>query len=347
MIYLDTNAFYYASNIERVTSIDIDKLQNIVSKNSTAISSVTLFEFLTKYHHNLDKIHQGGKFICTNNIQISFNKYFEIPNGKLSLIQNISHITMSELKDLYNDILKIKIDTESRLTSIVAHLCFFSGVYFSTFSKVEKPSELAVELFMRINEEASKIALYKFMQEYEIGYNTTSCEKHIREQFYWLLEFLFEYFIPLIDRALLENDNTLINEFLRKDINWADLISQQLKKINKCPSSTAYLTKIARQYWNESSDDNLYEYMKKIVSPVNKMVPEKALQDYIYDIVYNCCTTNGAFYKNNILDAIIVCNLQNENKLITYDNGMIKHMERHKDSNKLYRDSLALINDLR
>ena len=56
MYILDTNAFYYAAGISMCT-YDIKKLQKFISENEIFISSTSLFEFFTKYRHDIDIIH--------------------------------------------------------------------------------------------------------------------------------------------------------------------------------------------------------------------------------------------------------------------------------------------------
>ena len=51
----------------------------------------------------------------------------------------------------------------------------------------------------------------------------------------------------------------------------------------------------------------------------------------------------AAFMKNDILDAIILCNIENEHQLITFDNGLLEHMRKYKENRPTYKSSLELI----
>ena len=62
MYVLDTNAFYYAAGIPERT-YNIAKLQKLIEENKVFISSTTLFEFLIKFHDDIDTIHKGGKYL--------------------------------------------------------------------------------------------------------------------------------------------------------------------------------------------------------------------------------------------------------------------------------------------
>ena len=47
-------------------------------------------------------------------------------------------------------------------------------------------------------------------------------------------------------------------------------------------------------------------------------------------MMVNILVHGAALWKNDLLDAIILCNLQEEHQLITYDKGVIKRMEQRK-----------------
>ena len=47
--------------------------------------------------------------------------------------------------------------------------------------------------------------------------------------------------------------------------------------------------------------------------------------------------------KNDILDAIILCNIEEEYELITFDNKMINHMKKYSKKRETYSNSLLTI----
>lgn len=76
MLFLDTNAFYYATNLSSNNYVNNKKLREFIIGNEVAISSVSFFEFLVKYRNSIDTIHLGCDFLSENNIKIMYNKYF-------------------------------------------------------------------------------------------------------------------------------------------------------------------------------------------------------------------------------------------------------------------------------
>lgn len=64
-------------------------------------------------------------------------------------------------------------------------------------------------------------------------------------------------------------------------------------------------------------------------------------------MMVNILVHGAALWKNDLLDAIILCNLQEDHQLITYDNGVIKRMEQRKSEYTKYGESLAIITQLK
>ena len=59
-----------------------------------------------------------------------------------------------------------------------------------------------------------------------------------------------------------------------------------------------------------------------------------------------CCLEGGAFWKNDILDAVILCHVDEENRLVTFDEGVKQHMKKHQEKRVSYNESLKLIESL-
>ena len=78
----------------------------------------------------------------------------------------------------------------------------------------------------------------------------------------------------------------------------------------------------------------------------DKKVAFPALQDYFYDTLVNILVHGGALYKNDLLDAIILCNTQDQHQLITYDCGVINRMRKRENENNVYKNSLLTIKKL-
>lgn len=342
MLYLDTNAFYYAAGIS-ATNINLPGLLKLISKNEACISVVSLHEFLVKFRNDIGVIKKGLQFLADHHIKTAYNKFFPKP-------ENLEYINvdMSEcdLNNFVQSILQEKIDVESRFASIIFTSCFFSGAAFSATKNIDSGmTDLATEVVWRAVTVVSTGNVDVFRQIFADGYATDDCENYVRYAFQDLLALYFQALIPICEAVKDTKDDVTVDEFMGL-YNWNDLSDRLSRKMAKSDTALGYLSKIARSYWRESGDTHLIKYLRNFAKSICKVISDAALQEYIVDIVEGCCLQGGAFWKNDILDALILCNCLGENEIVSFDKGAIKHMEKHRSDRKIYDESLRLIHTL-
>ena len=187
-----------------------------------------------------------------------------------------------------------------------------------------------------------------FVEIFTEGYGTDDCENYVRNCFYNLLAFELEKGIPFIERAKLIGDNDEIpniDEWISSEDYSHD--TEKLNNKMKTRTSTDFLQRLAVNYWKNNNDPELKTYIQKIKAIFDKRVKFVALQDYFYDTLVGIMTKGAALWKNDFLDALILCNIQDQHILITYDNGVIKRMERRKVEYPKYQESISIINELK
>ena len=192
------------------------------------------------------------------------------------------------------------------------------------------------------------VVLEIFKELYSDGYKTDDCENYIRNGFYNLLAFMLEKGIPFIERAKTVKSD---EEFRNFDIwfpteQYTQLSRNIASKVQR-KTSTAYLQNLAVTYWKNNNDPELKKHIGKLKTIFDKKIGHPALQDYYYDTMVNILVHGAALWKNDLLDAIILCNLLDNHLLITYDNGVIKRMEQRKAEYKKYGESLVIIAQLK
>ena len=101
---------------------------------------------------------------------------------------------------------------------------------------------------------------------------------------------------------------------------------------------------MATKYNTCCQDGNLNDYLDNLSQPIGNKIPERAMQEYIKEIASRSCQNGSPFLKNDILDAIILCNIESEYQLITFDNGVKAHMKKYSADRPTYKTSLQLIN---
>lgn len=344
MYILDTNAFYYAAGISECT-YDAEKLRSLIKDNDVFLSTTSLFEFLIKYQSDIETIRLGGKYLWENHISLASNVINPLPEH---FTDDLINITEYQLQRMCADILENKIDVESRFTALLFDVCLFSGYYFVVMSDENEPCDYCYSAMTAACKMFTAVVLDVFNEMYRDGYKTDDCENYIRNGFYNLLAFMLEKGIPFIEKAKKVNSD---EEFQNFDV-WFPTeeythLSKDIASKMKKQTSTAYLQKMAVKYWKKNNDPELKDHIGKLKAIFDKKIAHQALQDYCYDTMVNILVHGAALWKNDLLDAIILCNLQEEHQLVTYDNGVIKRMEQRKSEYKKYEESLSIITKLK
>ena len=344
MYVLDTNAFYYAAGISKCT-YDVKKLEKLIDDNEVFISSTTLFEFLIKFRNDIDTIHHGGKFLWEKRIKLAGNVINPLPKGFSGDIMNI---TADQLERLCGVVLENKIDVESRFITMLFDMCLFSGYYFSAMSSGKEPPGFCFEVLEKTYNMFTQENLNIFVDIFTEGYKTDDCENYVRNCFYNLLEFELEKGIPFIEhsKAIRDEDSVSnIDEWLPAEDYLQD--TQALNRKMQAKTSTAFLQRLAITYWKNNNDPQLSKHIQKIRDIFDRKVKFTALQEYFYDTLIAIMTSGAALWKNDLLDAIILCNVQDLHILITYDNGVITQMDKRKHEHSKYLESINVINALK
>jgi len=344
MYVLDTNAFYYAAGISEFT-YDVEKLRNLIRVNDTFISSTSLFEFFSKFRDDISTIRKGGRYLQKNNIKLYSNVFNPLPNH---FTYDLANISKKRFQGILVEVIENKIDVESRFTTLLFDVCMLSGYYFSAFSDGNDPCEYCHAALNNVSRLFSSVVLDVFKEIYTEGYKTDDCENYVRNCFYNLLSFTLEKGIPFIEKAKdVKSDVEYENPdawFTTED--YSQMALELASKIQK-KSSTGFLQRLAVVYWKSNNDPQLEKHMAKIKAIFDAKIKFPAFQDYCYDTLTNILTNGAALRKNDLLDAIILCNVQDQHILITYDNGVIQRMEKRKDLYPRYQESLNTINSLK
>lgn len=344
MYILDTNAFYYAAGLS-FFSHNVNKLQTLIKDYPTFIPSTALFEFIVKYRNDISAIHAGGEFLNKNHVYLADNVINPLFEG---YSYDLSRISESELQNLSTDVLKNKIDVESRFTAILFNMCLFSACYFSAMSSDTEPSDICLKVIKTVYRVFSPYTLDIFKSAYTEGYAKDDCENFVRRVFSNLLVSELSQGLPYITKAKnTGNDDTIsdVNAWFPEQEYSQDVLT--LEKRLQQRNSTFYLHQLAVKYWKKNNDSKLEKYIIKLQKPFNDRIPYTALQDYYSDTLERIMVHGGVFWKNDLLDAFILCNVEDKHVLITFDEGVLKHMEKRKDKHPKYQISLDIINKLK
>jgi hypothetical protein len=135
------------------------------------------------------------------------------------------------------------------------------------------------------------------------------------------MEFWLQCFIPVLKKA---NEAGSYEEYteLVKNTDWESLYSKISKKINKNQTTMEYIKKKAQLHWKNIGDDHLNDFFNELRESINKKIPHESTQEYLLEIVKAVLLNGSSFWKNDIIDAIIMSHIREDgDALITFDQG--------------------------
>ena len=145
-----------------------------------------------------------------------------------------------------------------------------------------------------------------------------------------------------------EGDEIIIPEIV-SDFSaekWPEMMAIYQRKINKHPTPTHFVHRAGIKYGKKINDKHLSALLDGLETSIQKIIKEQSLAEYIYDIIYKSLSSGGAFLKNDINDALILSTLSEDRIILSFDNGIIEHLQKHASERSEYQKSLLLITSL-
>lgn len=354
MLILDTNALYYSCGLSAPPQ-DVDRRQlltEIKSAETVAISYVTLAEFLTKYRNHARIIRKTCTFMRNNHIQVIDCKLMPIDSD---FIKQLARIKSKNFNKVFDPIFEVKIKIESRFAA-----CFFlvlliiETIFECSIDPVNLPSaafEFLSVLFKILRENLIPI----FDNLYQDAYKTDNAENYIRRDIYRLLDVFIPVLMPLCKKVFSDIENCppdddadmteIINNFSCTE--WEVAAQSYHKKIKKLETPIQFVHKRGILYGKGINDKQLDALLNGLKNSIQKVVGTNSVYEYLVAILKKSIIQGGAFQKNDINDALILCALNGDDVIISFDNGMLGHLREHENDREEYKNSLALISSLR
>lgn len=354
MTVLDTNTLYYACGLSTPPmNVDKNKLRRAISyAEDVVISYVTLAEFLTKYRKHARIIRRTCSYMRDNHIRVIDCEYMPVDRHFLMLL---TKIRQKDFNKEFERIFNAKIDIESRIASAI----FFVLLICETIFECNiDPMNLTSPAFVFLSN------LFKILREtlvpvfnefYRDAYKTDDAENYIRRGIYSLLDIFIPVLMPLCQRVIKdisdsdepnEVDTTeIINNFKRTE--WEVATETYHGRITKQKTPIHYVQRRGITYGKGINDKHLKLLLGGLDNSIEKIVGQNALKEYLIDILRKSITEGGAFRKNDINDALILCALKTEDIIVSFDNGMINHLRERADVRVEYMNSVTAIENLR
>ena len=354
MMVLDTNTLYYACGLSSPpTDVDRNKLiRAISSAEDVVISYVTLAEFLTKYRKHARIIRRTCSYMRYNHIRVIGCEYMPMDRR---FIMSLTKIRQRNLNKEFVRIFDIKIDIESRLASIIFFDLLISETIFECNIDPMNQTARAFGFLSYLFKILRETIVPVFNELYRDAYKTDDAENYIRKGVYRLLDTLIPILIPLCQKVIKdindseepnEADTTeIINNFKKTD--WEAATQTYHGRISKQRTPIHFVQRRGIAYGKGINDKHLKLLLGGLENSIKKIVGENALNEYLFDILRKSIAEGGAFRKNDINDALILCTLNAKDTIISFDNGMINHLRERADARVEYMNSVAAIENLR
>ena len=354
MMVLDTNTLYYACGLS-TPPMDVDKnklLSTISTTEDVVISYVTLAEFLTKHRKHARIIRRTCSYMRDNHIRVIGCEYMPMDRQFIMLLTKIRQKNFNKKIERIFD---TKIDIESRMASAIFIVLL---VCETTFECNIDPMNLTAPAFGFLSN------LFKILREtfvpvfnelYRDAYKTDDAENYIRRGIYRLLDTFIPVLMPLCQKVIKDiNDSEepneidtteIINNFKRTE--WENATEIYHRRINKQRTPMYYVQRSGITYGKGINDKPLKALLGGLGKSIEKIVGQNALNEYLFDILKKSITQGGAFRKNDINDALILCTLKANDIIISFDNGMINHLKERSNTRTEYKNSVVAIEELR
>ena len=353
MLIIDTNTLYYAFGLSEHHYVDSHAIrQAIVAADSVAISSISLAEFITKYHKHAGIIRRVCSFMRQNHIEVSENQYIPF---KDDIVKKLAVIKQKELNDTYEKLLILKSDVESRFATTVFFTVLVSETIFECNIDPYAVPTCIYDFFSKVFKESLQPILTDlFKDSYTNAYKTDDAENVIRQDFYDYLKLFISLCIPLCKHVIEEygkipeGELVDIPDIISKysDTDWSEEMTNFQKKIEKQPTPAHFVKSKGLAYGKGIKDKHLTALLGGLDASFKKTIGTSSIEEYLYSIVSNTISNGGAFRKNDINDALILSDLQSSDVILTFDNRMLAHIKARSSSRIEYQNSISLIDSI-
>lgn len=354
MLVLDTNALYYSCGLSTPPQ-DVDKrnlLHAIDSAETVVISYVTLAEFLTKYRKHAGIVRRVCSFMRNHHIHVIDCKLMPINSD---FVKRLARIRQNDLNIAFSPIFEAKINIESRFAAGVFLVLLICETIFECNIN---PMDLSAPAFEFLS------VLFKILREnlvpvfdylYRDAYKTDDAENYIRRAIYRLLDTFIPVLMPLCQKVLYDIENCsdvndsnvleIIKSFSHSE--WEVATQSYHKRIDKQKTPIHFVQKRGITYGKGINDKHLNVLLNGLEASIQKIIGYNALNEYFFTILKKSITQGGAFQKNDINDALILCALKTDDIIISFDKGMIAHLKEYESKHEEYKNSTTFISSLR
>lgn len=348
-VILDTNMVYYICGLSSPHHLSVSKVlsylnenQNQINQINFAISSVSFYELLIHYQKRAHHIRRICSTLKNYHIKIYNDVYLPI---EFERPYNFAKIRQQELEDRIAEFLPRKVDVESRFAAAILLILLISEISFDVFPSGEFNSNTFTVLRAVANI-SQRVTVECLNKAYQSAYKQENVESYIRDEFQRLLAMLLPLGISACKKfANIGETDDIIDYY---NAIPKDELEQEREKIERAVerkhSAMRFISRRAITYGRSIGDNTLRDFLQHIWDTTqNTSIANESIKEYIFETVKNTLLHGSAFWKYDIIDAMILGSMTPNDHLITCDKKMLEHMERYQKGHIEYANSLKLI----
>lgn len=353
MLFIDTNTLYYAAGFSVHASVDSNTIIQAIDKAAkVSLSSVSLGEIIAKHKNNADLINSFCNFMLQHNIELRNTSYIPFCDD---IISKLSTINQAELDRLYETLSLRKCYIEAPYAITVFFTVLFCDVIFECNIDPYKVPDCIFEFFSIVFKDSLTPIMSSLIKTtYKDAYATDHAEDYIREAFKNYLELAISLCVPLCKHVIEEYGKIPEGEIVDipaiiskySDTNWPEEMTKYQTRIEKKPTPASFIKSKGLVYGKGINDKHLSALLGGLSNSFKKTISIPPLEEYVYSIVRNIISNGGAFWKNDINDALILSTLTPDDTILTFDTRMIEHMERYSAAHIEYKNSISYIKSI-
>lgn len=348
-VLLDTNMVYYICGLSTSDHISVSKVLSYIEENQSkmnfAISSVSFYELLVRYQKRARLIRRIFSALRNYHIRIYNDAYLPI---SFTPPCDFTKIRQQELESKISEFLPRKVDVESRFSAAILLILLLSEISFEAYPTGELNSK-AFKILTAVANVSRGVTVKCLNKAYQSAYQQKDAESYIRDEFQRLLAMLLPLGVAACKKcANIEETDDIVEYY---DAIPKDELAREIEVIERAiarkQTSTRYIFKRAAAYGKTIGDKTLKDFLQHIwETTANTSIANESIKEYIFETVKSILLQGGAFWKNDIIDAMILGGMASNDYLITCDKKMQEHMEKYQKDHIEYANSLTLIQTL-
>lgn len=349
MLVLDTNTFYYISNLSTSPYIDLPKfVDRVDATTQLCISSVSFGEFIARYRYNAKIIRRTCSFMLNYHINVR-DQLIPFDND---IVKKLSKIRQKDLNSVVNTLLLVKSSKESGFAALVFCIVLFSETIFECNIDPYNVPDCVYDFFSKLFKDSLRPLLVElFKKIYFDAYKTDNAENIIRRDFHKYLRLFTSLCMPLCKHVLDEYEKLPIGaevdmvEIMKEfsHVDWEHEMNKYQSKIDKEDTPSKFISKKGLKYGKSINDKHLTSLLNGLSNSLKNVITNFAIEEYLFSIIKNTLSNGGSFWKNDINDALILSTLTPNDVILSIDGDMREYIRKNSEAKIEYKNSITLI----